>query len=265
MAEQGRGGRYVVRQQRGTLAPELLVADDLLAREPRRVLQASDRTTVVAVTLGGRELVVKRYQDRTVARALETLALGSRAARLWRGASRLAAAGFATPEVMAVLERCSLGIPLVSCAVTAFVPGPPLDALWRERAGTARRRLLVAFADWLRRLHAAGLYPQDLRAANVLVPSESPPTFVLVDLDRVRRYRRLSWRRRRKNLAQVYRSVGRGASLGEKARFLRAYLGPGAPAELRARGAGIERLGRRKDAEYARRRAIAAVAARRSG
>jgi hypothetical protein len=259
----GEGG-YVVRQQRETLAPELLAVDALLAGEPRRVLQASDRTTVVAVTVAGRDVVVKRYQDRTLARALETMALGSRAARLWRGAGRLAAAGFATPEVLAVLERRTFGVPLVSCAITAFVPGPPLDALWRERTGGARRRLLVAFADWMRRLHAAGLYPQDLRAANVLVPSESPPTFVLVDLDRVRRYRRLSWPRRRKNLAQVDRSVGRGASLADKARFLRVYLGPEAGGELRARGMEIERLGRRKDAEYARRR-TAAVAARRSG
>jgi len=256
---------YVVRHQRGALAPELLAVDALLAREPRRVLQVSDRTTVVAVTVGGRDVVVKRYRDRTLARALETMALGSRAARLWRGADRLAAAGFVTPDVLAVLERRPFGVPLVSCAVTTFVPGLPLDVLWRERAGADRRRLLVAFADWVRRLHAAGLYPQDLRAANVLVPSESPPTFVLVDLDRVRRYRRLSWRRRRKNLAQVHRSVGRGASLADTARFLRAYLGPEAADELRARGAEIERLGRRKDAEYARRRTAAAVAARRSG
>lgn len=261
----GDGARYRVRYQRGVLAPELLAVDELLVREPRRVLQASDRTTVVATTVGGRELVLKRFQDRTVPRALETLALGSRAARVWRGAARLEEAGFSAPEVVAALERRWLGMPLVSCAVTSFVPGPALDALWRECGGSARRRLLVAFAEWVQRLHAAGIYPQDLRAANVLVPTEAPARFVLVDLDRVRRYRRLSWRRRRKNLAQVYRSVGRGTLLAEKARFLRAYLGSPSAGDLRTLGAEIERLGRRKDAEYARRRATAAVAARRSG
>jgi hypothetical protein len=177
----------------------------------------------------------------------------------------LRAAGFEAPEVVAVLERRRFGLPLVSCAVTTYVPGPALDALWRDRVGAARRRLMLAFADYLRRLHAAGVYPQDLRAANVLVASEEPTRFVLVDLDRIRRYRRLSWRRRRKNLVQVYRSAGRGASLAERARFLRSYLGRHAPGEVRAIGAEIERVGRMKDAEYARRRAAAAVAARRSG
>ncbi len=254
-----RAARYRVRQHRGPMAPALLAVDDLLAREPRRVLQASARTTVVTLTLDGRELVLKRFQDRTPARVLETLALGSRAARVWRGAARLEAAGFATPEVLAVLERRTLGVALVSCAVTAYVAGPALDALWRERVGGARRRLLLDFADYLRRLHGAGIYPQDLRAANVLVASEPPQGFVLVDVDRVRRYRRLSWRRRRKNLVQVYRSIGRAASLAERARFLRRYLGRREAGDLRRIGGEIMRLGRRKDAEYARRRAAALV------
>jgi hypothetical protein len=165
-----------------------------------------------------------------------------------------------------VLERRRFGILLRSCAITRLIAGPGLDVLWRMRVGAARRRLSDAFADWLRALHAAGIYPQDLRAANVLVTGEDPPRFVLVDVDRVRRYRRVAWRRRRKNLVQVHRSVGRGASLAEAARFLRRYLGPAAAGRVRAVGAEIARRGRVKDAEYARRRAaVAAERARRSG
>ena len=130
------------------------------------------------------------------------------------------AAGFAVPEPVAVLEDRRLGVAVRSCAVSRWVDGAPLDEIWRSRRGAARRSLTLAFADYLRRLHAAGLYPQDLRAANVLVANENPPVFVLVDLDRVRRYRRLSWRRRRKNVVQVHRSVGRGAPRRESVRFL---------------------------------------------
>ena len=129
------------------------------------------------------------------------------------------------------------------------------------------RTLTIAFADYLRSLHAAGLYPQDLRAANVLVARENPPEFVLVDLDRVRRYRRLSWRRRRKNVVQVHRSVGRGAPRRESLRFLQRYLGNPSPSELRRVAAELVALGERKDAEYARRRGLtpeAAAAARRA-
>jgi hypothetical protein len=243
---------------------ELLAVDAVLAHDSTRVLQAGERTTVGAVTSGDMELVLKRFHERTLARILETLALGSGAARVWRGAARLGAAGFETPEILAVLERPRLGLPLWSCAIARRVAGPSLDTLWRTRAGAARRRLTLAFADYLRRLHAAGIYAQDLRGANVLVPSEDPPRFVLVDLDRVRRYRRLSWRRRRKNLVQIHRSVGRDAPLRDAVRFLRRYLGTPAPGALRRAGTEILRLATVKDAEYARRRSAAAAARARS-
>lgn len=251
---------YRVRYATAPVPAELLAVEGLLADPRARVLQAGDRTTVAAIAVGGTELVLKRYRERTLARVLETAALGSGAARMRRGAARLRAAGFDAPEVVAVLERRRFGLPIASCAITVRVPGPPLDALWRARAGSARRRLTTAFADYLRAVHAAGVYPQDLRGANVLVPTEDPPRFVLVDVDRVRRYRRLSWRRRRKNLVQVHRSVGRGAPLRDAVRFLRRYLSRPSPGAVRRAGADILRVARGKDAEYARRRAAAAAA-----
>lgn len=252
--------RYRVRWATAPVPDALLDADALLDGPRARILQRGERTTVAAVTVDGRDLVVKRYRERTVARVLETAALGSGAARMRRGADRMRGAGFDAPEVVAVLERRRLGLPLASCAVVTRVAGPALDALWRARAGAARRRLTTAFATYLRALHAAGVYPQDLRAANVLVPAEEPPRFVLVDVDRVRRYRRLSWRRRRKNLVQVHRSVGRGAPLRDAVRFLRSYLGAPTRTAIRKVGAEIARVARGKDAEYARRRAAAARA-----
>ncbi|MBI3768034.1 MAG: hypothetical protein HY271_05990 [Deltaproteobacteria bacterium] len=257
--------RYRVRRARTPVAEELRAVDAVLARADTRVLQAGKRTTVGAVTSGGAELVLKRFHERTLARVLETIALGSGAARVWRGAARLGAAGFEAPEILAVLEHRRLGLPLWSCAIARHVSGPALDTLWRTRSGAARRRLTLAFADYLRRMHAAGIYAQDLRGANVLVPSEDPPRFVLVDLDRVRHYRRLSWRRRRKNLVQVKRSVGRGASLRDTIHFLRRYLGTAAPGVVRRAGAEILRFAAIKDAEYARRRTAAAAVRVRSG
>jgi len=262
--------RYTVRRARGSVPADLLAVDAVLARDDTRILQSGVRTSVGSVTRDGTQLVLKRFHEHTLARVLETLALGSGAARAWRGAARLGDAGFDAPEIVAVLERRRLGVPLWSCAVARLVPGPSLEALWRTRTGRIRRELTIAFADWVRRLHGAGIYPQDLRGANVLVPSEHPPRFVLVDVDRVRRYRRLSWRRRRKNLVQVQRSLGRGASLRDRVRFLRRYLTPaGAPENgrgaVRRLGSEILRYADVKDAEYARRRTAAAAARARSG
>lgn len=245
--------RYVVR--RGAVPPELECVDAVLRDPATQVLKQNRRVTVARRRVGDQDLVFKRFREGSMLRALEGLAVGSGALRVWRASGLMRAAGFAVPEPVATLECRRGGVVVRSCAVTAWVAGTALDELWRRREGAARRSLARAFADYLRRLHAAGLYPQDLRAANVLVAAEVPPSFVLVDLDRVRRYRSLSWDRRRKNLVQVHRSVGRGAPLGESVRFLRHYLGTPGPGELRRVAAEIARVGRRKDVEYARRRA----------
>ncbi len=233
---------------------DLLDVDAILASPRARVLKESARTTVAVVTVGGADLVLKRFRETGLLRVFDVLCLGSGAARVWKGAERLRRAGFAAPETVAVLERRRFGVCTRSCAVTRWVPGEPLDQLWRARRGSARRALTVGFAEYLRRLHRARLYPQDLRGANILVTGDREPVFVLVDLDRVRRHRRLSWSRRRKNVVQVHRSVGRGAPRTERLRFLRRYLGTPTRRELRRAVAEIMELSRIKDAEYARRR-----------
>ncbi len=250
----GATAAYRVVRASAPVPSELLDADAILAGSRARLLKESARTTVAAVTVGGADLVLKRFREGGVARFFDVLALGSGAMRVWTGAARLRAAGFAAPEIVAVLERRRFGVCTRSCAVSRWVPGEPLDRLWRASDGARRRALTIAFADYLRRLHRARLYPQDLRGANVLVRGDREPVFVLVDLDRVRRHRRLSWRRRRKNVVQVHRSVGRGAPRTAGLRFLRRYLGAPSRAALRRAVGEIVAQGRIKDAEYARRR-----------
>ena len=245
---------YRVVRSSAPVPADLLDVDAMLASPRTRILKESARTTVGVVTIAGADLVLKRFRELGPTRVFDVLALGSGAMRVWSGAARLRHAGFAAPEIVAVLERRRFGICVASCAVSRWVPGEPLDHFWRAVRGAARRTLTVAFADWLRRLHAARLYPQDLRGANVLVTGGDRPEFVLVDLDRVRRHRPLSWARRRKNVVQVHRSVGRGAPATDRLRFLRHYLGTVSRAELRRIVREILDLSRIKDAEYARRR-----------
>ncbi len=245
---------YRVRRALAPMPANLLAVDDLLARPGIRVLQAGSRTIVAIVELAGTEIVVKRFQEDTVLRALETLFIGSGALRVWRGAGLLKNAGLPAPEVLAALEQRRFGVPCRSCVLARRVAGNTLEALWCERTGAGRRALALAFADYLRRMHDAGLYPQDIRGANVLVPAEDPPVFVLVDLDRLRHCRRVSRRRRWKNLVQVHRSVGRGTPRSERLRFLRRYLGTVSRDELRRTAREILAQSRRKDAEYEKRR-----------
>jgi len=245
---------YRVRRSLSPVPFELRAVDDLVAQRPARLLKDGSRATVAIVVHAGMEIVLKRFREDSILRALEVLFVGSGALRVWHGAALLRSAGFPAPEVLAALERRRFGLPFRSCVLARRVEGRPLDELCRDRTGTARRALVIAFADYLRRLHDAGVYPQDMRGANVVVASESPPVFVLVDLDRVRRYRHVSWRRRRKNLVQVHRSVGRGAPRAEQLRFLTRYLAAEPRAVRRRVAHEVVEHSRVKDAEYQRRR-----------
>ncbi len=241
---------YTVRVAAGPVPPAVLDVDALLARPEIEVLQRGDRATVAAVRLDGDEWVVKRFRER----AWKVLLFGSSAGQVWDAAARLHAAGLPVPEMRAVLERRVLGLVRWSCTIARRVQGGSLEEVWAAQSGEARWRLTRAFADYLGRLHGAGFYPQDLRAANLLVASVEPARFVLVDLDRVRRYSSLSWERRKKNIVQVLRSVGRRASATERLRFLRRYLDAPSRGQLRRYASEILTLGQEKDAEYARRR-----------
>src|SRR5439155_255413 len=138
----------------------------------------------------------------------------------------------------------------VAGAVTA-------DLRWRSiladpdarRRRAARRALARALGDLFRRLHAAGLYHNDLKDVNLLTHGPpAAPHLVLLDLERVRALGRVGRRRRVKNLVQLARTLGRQASATDRVRFLAAYLGgTSTRAERRPWAAAVVRRARRKD------------------
>jgi tRNA A-37 threonylcarbamoyl transferase component Bud32 len=115
--------------------------------------------------------------------------------------------------------------------------GKTADAYWREdlltmkeNEGIRRRnRFLRALGELFHCLHKQGLYHNDLKDANILVqPTVSGDTehFYLLDLEGIRRYRKLNRRRQIKNLVQLNRTLGKYLRAANKVRFLEGYLGP---------------------------------------
>src|SRR5207245_706658 len=183
----------------------------------------------------------------------------SPALRAWRAAHVLGARGFATPEPLAALEVRRAGIIKKSCFVTREVPAArTADQCWQAivadpdgvRRRSGRGAVARALGDLFRRLHAAGVYHNDLKDVNVLVDGPvGAPRCVLLDLERVRTLRRVGHRRRVKNLMQLARTLGPQASATDRLRFLAAYLGPdGARAERRKWVGAVGRAAARKGA-----------------
>ena len=98
-----------------------------------------------------------------------------------------------------------------------------------EPLGRDRRSLVERVAQTTQRMHRAGLHHQDYYLGHLLLPNaaatgEAPDRIYVIDLGRVRQQRPLSRRWIVKDLAQLNYSA-RDASLTERVRFLREYLG----------------------------------------
>jgi hypothetical protein len=180
-----------------------------LVRDPRAEVLLKGRNTVVAVELPlGRErtiaCVVKSYRSEGLPK-IKTLVQPSKAAKAWRGAVALAAAGFETPRPLAYLERRSGGVIAESYFVAERVPGlPEIRALLRDPGPGGPRPLLEALAGSVASLHRAGLLHRDLSDGNILVRAGGGGfAFIYLDTNRVRVRRMLGASARARNLVRL--------------------------------------------------------------
>src|SRR5437867_3573289 len=200
--------------------------DHLLTRPDCRIVKLQRKVVVGRVETAAGALWVKRYAVYAWRVVLASLWRTSPAFGAWAGARALAAHGFATPEPIAAIEFRRAGLLRRSFFVTREVAGAvTADVRWRSiladpdarRRRAARRALARALGDLFRRLHAAGLYHNDLKDVNVLTHGPpAAPRLVLLDLERVRALGRVGRRRRVKNLVQLARPLGRTAALARR-------------------------------------------------
>lgn len=254
---------FTVLRHAGELEPQELAAlEDPLAvlRHPRtRILKLGLAGRIVGhVRREGRQRIVKLFDESPLRYRLVRLFTGSAAARSGAGTELMRAAGLRAPAVLALLQTSFWRVRIASCIVSEYIEGARGDLLWAGLRGRSRARFVVSLAAAMRRIHAAGVYPQDVGMWNWIIAPEALEVPCLVDLDRVRRYRNLSWRRRVKNLTQLERSFGRSASAAEKLLFLRRYLGrrngPELPALAQRVRSATEAKDRSKRRAYSRRR-----------
>jgi hypothetical protein len=109
-----------------------------------------------------------------------------------------------------------------------LAPARPLDDLLREGAlgRVQARRAFETLADAVATLHDAGRNHRDLYLCHVFVRFEgSEPRLAIIDLERLRKHRRLLGPRVVKDLAAVVSSIPPGTVPGQQAaRFLLRYM-----------------------------------------
>lgn len=243
-------GYFVEEAPRGVLAVHADVARELheagYGPESDGALRGADvagRRPLLELVLGERRYLVRRFQHGGLLRAVTGRRFldADRPFRELVLSDSLLRLGISTPRVVAARAR-SVGVgwelevmtPRVEDAVDLG------EALGRVRRGevpvSARRRVLEALGDLVRRMHLHGLLHADLQPNNVLVheadltdQASGPPQLVLLDLDRSG-FGEVGDAERRAQLERLYRHVARvearhGACLSraDYLRFLRGY------------------------------------------
>lgn len=156
--------------------------DDLM--EKGRLLKGGDSTTVTAVNLDGKELVVKRYNMRSGWYRLRRLFRPSRAWYCWASAHQLQWMGVDTPTPVLMLERRWWLLRREAYFVTEQVAGQ--DVLGMIQSGDSRvnwNDVLACMRRLFSTMQRYRLVHGDLKASNLLY---SPGQLTVIDLDATR-------------------------------------------------------------------------------
>lgn len=214
--------------------------DRLLARRDCYIIKDQKKIKVgrLSLTVSGRarQIYIKRYNAFSLRYRIGSLIASSGAVKSLRGAAVLRDAGISTARPLAALETRFLGMLTKSFFITEEIAGgKTADAYWLEDLSSVplcdgrqrRRTFLAGLARVFRSLHAAAIYHNDLKDANIIAaahPDGFSHIFYLLDLEGVQRGARLSEKRRVKNLVQINRTLGRHLRRPAKLYFMKHYL-----------------------------------------
>lgn len=159
----------------------------------------------------------------------------SPARNAWFAAHGLLALNFLTPKPIALLEEKRTGVlkksfiimedvsPCLPC--NKYLHGmfhDPYDKITFRK----KERFISCLATSFRQLHESGVYHGDLKANNIMVMEKQDTwDFFYVDLDRVCFYKKITTKKRIKNLSQLNASIPNYITYTDRLRFYRVYSG----------------------------------------
>jgi tRNA A-37 threonylcarbamoyl transferase component Bud32 len=182
-------GRFLL-CRRANFTPDMTTflnnPDLMLDGVDARLLKRGNTATVGRVRIDGQDLVVKRYNIKSLWHRLRRSCATTRAACSWRNSHLLLMLGIETARPVALLEkRCG---PLRGRAyfVSEYIEGPHALAFFQDETNTYMIEVGRRIAGIFQKLRAARISHGDMKATNMIIRLGTP---VLTDLDAMRFHR----------------------------------------------------------------------------
>lgn len=179
---------YAAKRRCGTpLAQWQQSPDVVFAPDNSQLLKPGNTCTVIATQFGQERVVIKRYNIKNLMHGLNRALRRSRAALSWANAFRLKAAGVATAEPVALLERRLGPFRREAYFVADYVEAPDALQYFADEGISETEKQLAsqAIARMFRKLLALGITHGDCKATNIKMLNGEP---LLIDLDSMRQY-----------------------------------------------------------------------------
>ena len=132
---------------------------------------------------------------------------GNRCEKWVKQAQISAEQGFSAPEILATGTLKNNNPYLVTkSGPSTCVP----DFLYKNRNKdeVSRQKYIVAFAEYIGKMHKAGIVHGDLRAGNILMTVENgQPEFMMIDIERNSYHKQVPMRLVQKNLVQLIKRI----------------------------------------------------------
>ena len=161
-----------------------------------KLLKRGNSATVAEIKIGGRKIVVKRYNIKSPLHAANRALRKSRASIAWRNAHRLLFYDIATPKPIALIEQRWGPIRKTSYFISESITGPDAEVFFSQNAPDLRPTQIVAdsITALIRKLELQKISHGDLKATNFLIEKKRA---LLIDLDAMREHTGKSKARRR--------------------------------------------------------------------
>jgi tRNA A-37 threonylcarbamoyl transferase component Bud32 len=244
------------------LLEALLTSYDCTSHDTAATLKKTAKETISLLTAAHEgieyKIVVRESFCATLLARLRYTLFRSRARRNWIGARALLVRGIPTPDALALVEYRSGLVLKRSLLFTRYAEGAcELNEYVLSRYGGAmspttrrqKKRFIRTLAELIRDMHAKGIYHADMKSNNILVREDGDAwKLFIIDLDRVRFRKSLSFKERANNLAQINASVAACITPADRMLFFRHYAKGQLPArEAKKYFRQIMAIGRRKN------------------